>query len=46
MTVASPRVEALLSLYATLPDEQQSMVRDMVTLACHRVERQLLVRAS
>ena len=39
---ASPKVDAIMKLYATLSDAQQDIVRDMVELAWDRVRRQLL----
>jgi hypothetical protein len=39
---ASSRVDALMTLYATLSDAQQDIVRDMVELAWLRVRPQLL----
>ena len=38
----SARVDALMTLYATLSDAQQDIVRDMVELAWDRVGRRLL----
>lgn len=38
----SPRVDALMTHYAALSDELQSMFRDLVALAWLRVERQQL----